>query len=133
MGRENFQVVFIGKNGRSSLWCSEPSYLTIGKIYSVKEIKDRGIQIDYILEEVSGFFNSKWFRKMEELPSTYFATSQEAPIERKVFNFMILTFDNGIICTKKTVTGIAESVTVIGRNTYRVECNSVLYIVAVIS
>ena len=117
------QVIYNG--GTMSYYgCSDPSILTVGKVYNVVNARDRGWQTDYTLEGVEGEFNSVWF---DDVLPTHFAIGTTVPVEGKRYECCKL--DVEVVNRSKVKTSTVQSVSVIGENTYKVTTRNSVYVV----
>ena len=124
------QVIYNGST-QSYYGCTKPTELVVGRTYEVITEVDRGIQIDYELNGISGSFDSLWFDIPSDIP-THFAFSQKIPRkgERYECNKIDLNED-GLVITEVWKTSPVMSIEVIGKNTYKVYTHSSIYLVTV--
>lgn len=119
-------------NGGTLSWrrCSDPSNLIVGKEYEVISEDDQGIQSNYTLKGVDGYFNSCWFDKVDS-KKTFIAFSNKVPTVGERYKCNRLEFICGNPKLVSCVTSTVKAVLDIGNNIYRVSTANSVYIVQV--
>ena len=123
------QVIYNG--GTESFYpCSKPTELEVGHVYEVVSEIIGDFHSEYKLKGIKGVFNSCWFNEMSDFPATYFAISHSLPVVGQRYNCYKLDLNTSSMVGWLTST--VQSVTAIGRNTYKVLTRNSIYLVKVI-
>lgn len=115
--------------------CTAPTELIVGKQYVVIEVLEQGMQTNYILKGVQGYFNSSWFDKVNSSSSehsTFIAFSHTVPEVGKSCKCAKLKFVDDKPTFYWATTSTVKEVLNIGDNIYRVTTHNNVYIIQVV-
>lgn len=111
---------------------SDPSKLSVGKVYEVISSNVRKWQTDYVLKGVEGEFNSAWFEEVtSNQKGVYIALANKIPETGERYKCYKIEFINKHPNFIEVYTSVIKKINYMGNNIYQVTTQNSVYIVEV--